>query len=170
FGGNLDLRPETGISRTLGVVYTSDWIPGLRVAVTKWGIDEANSIQFFGWTAVVQNEDRFPGLVERAPPQNGHPGPISSVKATYVNFGSVSTAGVDYAIDFAFETGLGTFTPSIAATQAYRFREALVPNTRPVSVLGKAQDAGFWAPQWKGTATINWNQGPYSFHLDGRYV
>src|SRR6185312_16225056 len=111
FGGNLDLRPETGISRTLGVVYTSDWIPGLRVAVTKWGIDEANSIQFFGWTAVVQNEDRFPGLVERAPPQNGHPGPITSVKATYVNFGSVSTAGVDYAIDFAFETGLGTFTP-----------------------------------------------------------
>src|SRR5258708_38187396 len=66
-GGNPNLRPETGQSRSFGLVYTSLAIPNLRVSVTHWAIDETNSIQALYQQAIIDNQNLFPGVVVRGP-------------------------------------------------------------------------------------------------------
>jgi len=58
-GGNPDLRPETGQSRTFGFVYSSKLIRDLQFAVTHWSIDEENNIQALSAQTIVNNESLF---------------------------------------------------------------------------------------------------------------
>jgi len=170
-GGNPQLEPETGLSRSVGIVFASEARPELRLAVTHWNIREANNIQQLAPQAVVDNAALFPGAVTRPTScQGGPPCPISAVVATYVNFGNLEVAGFDYELIYRQKTGLGTFTPSIAATQTYRYSVALTPASGPVNGAGAAQDTGDWSPRWKGTMALKWDLRNWSTYLAGRYV
>jgi iron complex outermembrane receptor protein len=170
-GGNPKLKPETGNSRTFGFVYSSDAVPGLRVAITQWDIDENNSIQSLNPITIIANESLFPGDVVRAPNcAGGPPCPITNVSGTFANFGRIDMAGLDYQLSYKVTTGIGILTPSLNATETYRYRVGLTPNALPTDAVSKAQDSGDWAPRWKGTAALGWKFGPYSANVDGRYV
>jgi iron complex outermembrane receptor protein len=172
FGGNLELQPETGLSRTLGFTYASEAIRDLEVGVTWWSIDETNSIQAAGFQEIVSNSNDFPGAVIRGPSQGGLPGLITSVAAGFVNFGAIRAAGFDYTARYKHQTPVGVLSGSLSATQTERFTTALRPGTPPVDVDSKAQDGtgGIWSPRWKGTAAFGWQLGAYNLNVDGRYV
>jgi len=164
-GGNTKLQAETGQSWTFGLVYSSKAIEGLRVSVAHWKVEESDSIQTLPLQVLVDNEDLFPGSVIR-----NAAGVITQVNATYLNFGKIDVAGLDYQISYRAVTNFGEFSPSLAATQTYRYRAALTPATPPIDATGRAQDSGNWAPRWKGIASIGWKRGPYSLYAAGRYV
>jgi iron complex outermembrane receptor protein len=170
YGGNPTLQPETGNSRTLGVVYTSDAIPGLRLSATNWQIDEHNSIQLLNPQVMVNNSDLFPGRVVRGPSQGGQLGPITDLTDTYVNFGAISVAGIDYQVSYKYQSRLGQMSPLISVTQTYRYSYALAPNAPGIDSLNNAQDAGTWAPRWKGNLQLGWERGPYSATVGSRYL
>ncbi len=171
-GGNPALRPEEGLTRTIGLVYSSQLLAGkLRLVVTHWDIDETNGIQQFSAQVVVDDAADFPGAVTRAAACQGPPPcPITAVAATYVNFGRLDVAGLDYQLIYDIPTSAGTFTPSVAATQTYRYEAALTPSAAAVSAVSVAQDTGNWAPRWKGTVALDWRLGGWTVYLDGRYV
>jgi len=170
-GGNANLSAETGRSHTVGLVYSSDAIRNLRVSVTNWEVRENKAIQPVNAQFIVDNENLYSGRVLRGPPgPNGQPGPITSVNATFINFGSIEVAGLDFQIDYHYQTHFGTLSSSVAATNTYRYREALVPGAAPIDAASNAQDSGDWAPRWKGAVKIGWTRGPFSANLDGRYV
>jgi iron complex outermembrane recepter protein len=169
-GGNPNLQPITGLSRTFGFEYSTQ-SPDLHVSITHWSIEETNAIQQLQPQVIVENASLFPGAVSRAASCQGSPPcPITSVLATYLNFGNLDVAGLDYQVIYRQGTAFGTFTPSIAATQTYRYRAALSPASPAVGAVSAAQDTGNWAPRWKGTAALDWRLGSWSAHLDGRYV
>src|SRR4029077_8986665 len=87
------------------------------------------------------------------------------VTATYLNFGNLDLAGLDYQLTYRYRTGLGTFTPSISVTQTYRYRTTLTPGSPVVSAVSAAQDTGDWAPRWKGTAALEWRLGVWTTNL-----
>jgi iron complex outermembrane receptor protein len=170
-GGNPALGPETGSTRTFGLVLSSQSFEGLRLAITHWAIDETDGIQQFGQQVIVNNEALFPGAVTRAASCPGSPPcPITSVNSTFVNFGRLSVAGVDYNLTHRLRTRVGTFDPSIAATQTYRFSATLTPGSPAINAVSAAQDTGNWAPRWKGTAGLGWRSGDWTASVDGRYV
>ena len=170
YGGNPHLQPDSGRSYTFGFVYKSAAIPDLQVSVTNWYIDENNYIQQLPATAILENENLFPADVIRAPPENGQPGRITNLFVTYLNFGRIQIAGLDYQANYRRETAAGTWTPSLGVTQTYRYTEALLPGSSPVNATSEAQDSGDWAPRWKGTAALGWKLGSYSASVDGRYI
>ena len=126
---------------------------------------------------VVANPNLYPGGVIRGPPttqdqQQGFPGPLIQVNDLYYNFGDLHAAGFDADVRYVIHTSAGEFAPSLAVANIYRWQSALVPGAPSVSGVGQAigyTGVGF-APRWKGTAAIDWKQGPLSANLSGRYL
>ncbi len=164
-GGNPGLNPETGQSHTFGLVWTSRTVPDLSASITNWSVRETNAIQQPTVAVILANEALFPGRVVR----NAN-GVITEVNTTFVNFGEIEAAGVDYELTWKRETKVGIWTPSLSASQTYRYTTALRPNSPAIDATSKAQDSGNWAPRWKGSVAIGWKRGPYSASFDGRYV
>ncbi|MGO8974873.1 MAG: TonB-dependent receptor plug domain-containing protein [Steroidobacteraceae bacterium] len=169
-GGNPKLQPITGFSRVFGFEYSAQ-SPDLHVSITHWSIEEANALQQLQPQVIVDNASLFPGAVTRATScQGAPPCPITSVVATYLNFGNLDVAGLDYRVLYRQGSAFGTFTSSIAATQTYRYEASLSPASPAINAVSAAQDTGNWAPRWKGTAALDWRLKKWSAHLDGRYV
>ena len=164
-GGNPDARPELGLSRTLGLVYSSQYIPGLRVAFTHWSIDETDSIQSLGANVVLQNEASFPALIVRDAAGN-----LVSVNDMATNFGSIRVRGVDGEISYKSATRIGEFGAAIRATDTYKYTSALIPGAPPLNGTSVAQDTGQWAPRWKGGIAATWEHRALSTAVSGRYV
>jgi hypothetical protein len=100
----------------------------------------------------------------------GSPGPIISLDATFVNFGELDVEGVDYQLSYRYKTQFGDWTPSVSASETYRYSASLVPGVPATNRLGKASDDRNWAPRWKGTAALDWKLAPCAVHIAGRYV
>jgi iron complex outermembrane receptor protein len=169
-GGNPKLRPETGLSRTYGLVYSSQVIPDLQLSVTRWEVNESNSIQQIGIQALADNENLFPGYITRAPGQNGQPGPITEINSAFVNFGEISVAGIDFRVNYKLSTRWGDFNPSVSLTDTTHYTTVLVPGQPPADRDSVANDDGNWAPRWKGAAALVWKLGGWTTSVDGRYV
>lgn len=173
-GSNLNLQAQTGVSRQLGIVYSSRELPGLEVSLTYWDIGIEKFIARPNTPDLISFPDLFPGAVTRAPPsaqdiQNGFLGPITSINATFTNFGDYDVSGFDFDLSYSIQTALGRFAPSISLTQVNEFTSALTPSTPPTDKVNQADGTGF-APRWKGTVALNWKRGAYSANLAGRYI
>jgi iron complex outermembrane receptor protein len=164
-GGNVNLKPETGKSTTFGVVYSSRAIPDLRLSLTQWRVEENNSVQSLLPQVLVDNASLFPGRVVRDASGN-----LTAVNSTYINFGDILVEGLDYQADYRFRTAVGELTPSLSATQTYRYESALLPGQPQTDRLSIANGDGNWAPRWKLNGNLGWKLGPYSAHFDARYV
>lgn len=164
-GGNPDLRPTRGKSHSFGAVWASDAVPGLDVSVTNWHVEERDAVQNVGTRFFVENEDLFPGRVIRD--SNGN---ITRVIRTITNFGSIEVAGLDYQVNYSYQSASGDWRPYIAATQTYRHEAALVPGAQAVDGVSKARTSGNWSPRWKANAGLGWERGAVAASMTGRYV
>jgi outer membrane receptor protein involved in Fe transport len=167
FGGNPDLEPAAGVSKTLGLFYANPASSALQASISYWRISEENSVQILGAQQIVDFSELFPGHVIRA---NGSGSPITTVFSNYVNFGGLQVAGLDYDLEYRFKLGSATLVPSLSATQTSHYRLALVPGAAPTDRDSLANDDGNWAPRWKINTALEWLQGPFALHLAGRYV
>jgi len=164
-GGNPNAKPELGLSRTLGLVYSSHYVPGLRIALTYWSIDETDSIQTLDPNVMLQNEASFPTQIVRDTAGN-----LVSVNDTATNYGSIRVRGFDGEISYKSSTRIGELGAVMRATDTYNYTSALVPGAPPLDGTSIAQDTGQWAPRWKGALAATWAQNAVSAAVSGRYV
>ena len=173
YAGNPDLSPETGWSRNLGVVWSPESLKGLDVSLTNWVIRIKNGFTQPSPLLFLNEEDKYPGHVIRGPVPPGDPygaGPVTDVVDTYVNFGSIDEAGMDFNLNWRIATPAGEFTPTLAVTEVYRYSYASTVGAPPTSALARANDDANYTPRWKGTVAIQWKRGPLQAGVDGRYV
>lgn len=111
-GGNPLLEPETSESRTLGVVYSPTWAPGLDLYLDWYNIEINNAIGSLASNTIlnecyVQLNQTSCALITRdtTGAVNGNPGEISGILATNINFvGGLETEGYDFGASYRFET------------------------------------------------------------------
>lgn len=169
-GGNPDIRPQTGNSRTLGLVWSSKAIPNLQVSLTNFRVTQSDRIEAPNPYYAL---DTFPAnLVVRAQPTpddiaKGYAGKILLLDSRYVNFGGLLVKGYDLDISYKFDTAIGTFSPSLSATEYYKYEAAGLGAVQ--DVLGYANSDTF-APRWKGTLALDWTAGAWSARIAGRYL
>lgn len=164
-GGNPNLRPMTGRSHSVGLVYSSRLIPGLQLSLTQWSVVETAVTQSVDPQVLVDNESSFPSRVIR-----DSTGQIVEVDDTEVNFGSIDVAGLDYQLVYTHVLGGGTASIDLGATETYHYRQSLVPGGQPVESVSQAEDDNDWAPRWKGTVGVGWASSSIGVHLDSRYT
>jgi iron complex outermembrane receptor protein len=169
-GGNPELRPATGASHSIGFVFSSERLPGLRFGVTEWRIDQEDSVQQFSAQSILDNESLFPGAVARSPSQGGQSGLVESVDASYHNYGRISVSGIDYDGVYSWALPLGQLTASFAATETYRYWAALLPGLPATSRVSVASDDMNFSPRWKGNVSLTWAMPNVDVSVSGRFI
>ncbi|HEY0341789.1 MAG TPA: TonB-dependent receptor, partial [Steroidobacteraceae bacterium] len=174
-GGNPNLLPESGYSRSFGVVYSDPGLlGGFMLSLNDWTIVERNSVNYLYPAILLANESLFPGRVIRDPSGGPTPGPITGLDATDANYGEISASGVDATVKLTIKTMLGSFTPNVAATTVYKFDAAITPGSPSQSVVGNEVEGtggtSLFSPRWKGTTGVGWSKGPYQANFAARYV
>jgi iron complex outermembrane recepter protein len=164
-GGNPQLHPLTGLSRSFGVVYSSRALTGLSLSATQWHVVEANAIQAVLPQVIVDNANYFPGRVVR-----NSAGAIVEIDDTFVNFGSIDVAGMDYQSEYRRRLGDGDLSLDADVTEIFHYRQAFAPGAAPIEATGVAEDDGNWSPRWKGLLGITWSEEALSAHVDGHYT
>lgn len=103
-GGNPELGPETAVTRTLGVVYSPAWAPGLDMSLDWWRVEIDDAISSFAVQKVLDlcyraGIENACGLVQRD--ANGQ---IASVLSVPTNVGSYDVEGYDFTLGYRFPT------------------------------------------------------------------
>src|SRR5437773_9936141 len=177
---NKAIKPEHDRTWTGGIVYTPKWIPQkygqLTLTVDFWDIERTGIAMYFSPPVIINgyNAGIFPGVVSPAQPTVTKPavlfdpeGNYAGVASPYQNGGRTRTNGVDLALQYQVETGIGTF--SLLSRWSY-LNEMVVnfPGERPRQVAGSSSSEWFIGsffgnvlnPQgwlkWKGDTTVDW--------------
>jgi iron complex outermembrane recepter protein len=177
---NRNLGPEHDRSWTGGLVYTPRWIPPnygqLTLTVDFWDVERTGVGMFFPINVINNgyNAGIFPGVVLPAQPTGSQPavlfdslGNYGGVASPYQNGGRTRTNGVDLALQYQVDTGIGTF--SLLSRWSY-LNEMVInfPGERPRQVAGSSSSEWFigsyfgdpvntqgWL-KWKGDTLLDW--------------
>jgi iron complex outermembrane receptor protein len=166
-GGNPNLQAETARIWTVGVVVQPRLLANLSITVDYYDISVDNLVSTIGVPTILAG--CYPGDTGTPNPRDcalinrvGQNSRIVFVSDVNQNVGSLSTAGVDFAIRYALPTELGRFGVGFDATYLEHY------DRNGVSGAGN-YDLGA-LPHWKFNAGLNWRLGGWSASTLVRYV
>ena len=169
--GNVNLQPETSVSKTLGAVYSPSWLPGFNVSLDYYHIALSDEIAAFSAQQILdfcykQGLPQFCGLVQRL--SNGL---INQIHVTSANIGRTLTAGYDLDASYRFpETSFGDFKLRLNLTRANYYNEY---NPRPDGTVSVTRVVGNLdhgvIPRLKGYASLDYSYRRFSAALIGHY-
>ncbi|MBV8274236.1 MAG: TonB-dependent receptor, partial [Verrucomicrobia bacterium] len=140
--GNPDLQPETSYSYYAGAVWTpgaSDpehswwgWANGFTAYVDYFQISLRNQITQLPLQQILDQEDQFPGLVQRLP--NGQ---INYINDPFVNLGAVLVDGLDFGASYVTkEYNWGKLNFEVDASYLYNYAVQNIKNASAHTAFG----------------------------------
>ncbi|GHE31559.1 TonB-dependent receptor plug domain-containing protein [Vulcaniibacterium thermophilum] len=172
-GGNPNLQPETSTSRTLGLVWSPGFAPGLSMSLDWWKIEIEDPIQAIGiqqaiddcYLALPTERDAFAcSLITRDPTT----GDVADVNATLTNQGSADIEGYDFTVDYTFETGFGKFSVNWDNAYISKYETRISDASAPVSRVGN-YSTNFPVWRLRSNLSVNWERGDWDASLKGRW-
>lgn len=165
-GGNPDLRPIEAESMTAGLVLTPSSIPELRLLANYWKIRVENRVTFLQFSSLLANESIFSERVVRGEPTPadiaaGIPGQLLQLDISRMNFGSLTTSGIDLEVSYGIETRWGEITPRVSATWVHEFDSVDEPLGDSVNRVGIANASGS-VPRWRVIGGLGWKRNGVS--------
>jgi iron complex outermembrane recepter protein len=173
-GGNPELDPIEARSLTTGVVFTPAAVEGLRLWASYWRVELEDRVITFAPELVLGSEARYPDRVTRAQPTPadvaaGLPGVLTSIDISRINFGTLETSGVDFAVSYELDTRIGRLAPSISATWVEKYEAVDVPDTPAVNRVNVASGLGTIA-RWKAVGSLSWAWRALTATLTANYI
>jgi iron complex outermembrane recepter protein len=179
--GNPHLKPETSISRTLGFVFSPDWLPGFNLSADYYKIEVDNIIQPISgqiilnscYTQTLADSNAADcALITRTAF-----GAIQTLRDQVTNVGNTSTSGIDITAAYAFpSTAVGDFKLTFDDTHIRNYTATYPNDTGPATVveLAGVERGGsvfpFGVPRDKIRTALDWNAGAWSAQYALRYV
>jgi iron complex outermembrane receptor protein len=161
-GGNPDLQPIEAESMTAGFVLTPSALPGLRLLANYWKIQTENRVTLLHFSSLLANEAAFSDRIVRDTPTPadialGIPGRLLELDISRLNFGRLTTDGIDFEANYEIATRWGDFTPRLSATWVNEFTADDVPTTAPIDRVGIANPSGS-IPRWRVVGSLGWKR------------
>jgi outer membrane receptor protein involved in Fe transport len=172
-GGNANLTPERAISRTVGLVYSPNYIPGFNIsadyykvevvnAITPGGIGPQNILAFC-YSAVSLDCN----LIQRANATYSSNGAITDILSLNQNVGAIKTEGWDVNLNYRLpSTPIGDFSvqADLSFTQNFvisnlGLSSTGVPTEFTREVAGSVTSL---IPKHKYNIYLDWDYGPWS--------
>ncbi|HVQ99322.1 MAG TPA: TonB-dependent receptor, partial [Mycobacterium sp.] len=107
-GGNQDLKPETAITKSVGIGFTPSFLPNFRAQIDWYNINVQNVIQSIGGGVILSQcatNNVLCGDINRGPNGTLWTNPSGFVTDTLLNVGDLTEDGVD--VDMSYSYGLG---------------------------------------------------------------
>lgn len=170
-GGNPDLNPETGETRSTGVVWQPSfaaWVDGLQVSLDFWQIEMEGRMELLGTQNVVNTCARD-GILCNQIQRSPETGFITRIFDSFLNLGQSTVQGQDFELQWQGELDLisdqaETFT--VRWLGSYMEELTIKPKSGAVQSLVGSQQA----PRFTQVLTANYGIGPWSFQLMNRFV
>lgn len=123
-GGNEDLLPETGKTRTIGVVLTPRFADGLTLSIDYLKIDIEDAILEVSEQNIVNRcydsaslSNPFCNLISRNDdPTSAQSGGLDFLRQVQLNFGAAVYEGYDFTVQYDFEAFATAFSTSVTWT------------------------------------------------------
>jgi outer membrane receptor protein involved in Fe transport len=170
--GSLDLVPEKSKTFTVGGTYRPSFVQGLNLSVDYYDIKVNDVIAALGGASIARNCEaglvQYCSLLVLDPTTQN----LLQINDQYLNLSSFSTSGIDFTMSYATPFLGGELALRGAATYVDHFT-IVTPNDPPIVLETAGQNAtnsDFAVPHWKATATISYQQDPFSLGLQVRYV
>jgi len=170
-GGNPDLQPEFGKTKSFGVVYSPSWAPGLNFTLDWYNISLEDVISFRGTQAILTACYGTPGSPGAAadPAQRAlfcsfvnrdNVGNIIEVRQSQFNLAQGEVEGYDFQVAYAMpETPIGKF--SFQWDNTYSTKNSLF------GVVGTYNGAPAW--RLRSNLTTSWRKGDWDATWSVRY-
>jgi hypothetical protein len=178
------LKPEHGKSMDLGFVYDPGWLPGMNASLDFWHIYLYDTLVPISGITVVNacfNDEASPfcPFIHRYDDTTQQPGQVFYIDTPVVNLGTLSTSGIDFALNYAlphFDMGgfdPGNFRAGLDTSYIATFKNNAVPDAAGSQTVDYA---GTWNAQfgnisrWRAMATLNWGRGNWDAQWRTRYI
>ena len=166
-GSNPNLTPETSESKTLGLVYSSSFVPGLSIALDWWNIRIDNTLVSDSPNQILA--DCYVALVEsRCANFSRDPvtGIVNDLTYGLRNAGYQETEGFDVELNYSMQTDFGRFTANSASTYVSKnvlktTNDEDTPESPYVSFGGNFR--------LRSNLNLGWEQGNYGVNWGLRY-
>ena len=194
-GGNPNLVPETSESLTFGLVLTPSFVDNLSVSIDYFDIEIEDAVGTAPTSEVISAcyasanfsdplcalivGPAFPGVDETpspsAPTRRNSNRQISGVLQTNANLATYKTSGIDFQIDYGFETGIGLI--DLRATGTYLDEYDYLPFTggELIELAGLfGGDPAFGNPatfaEWQVNYGVTLTRDDWGANLTARYM
>lgn len=178
-GGNINLKPERSISKTVGFVYSPSALPGFNANLDYYNIKVTQSIQSIDGSAVLAacydaGVQSFCNQIVRAPGT----GELVQINAPITNIGGTITSGFDWGFTYSIPTAnIGNFNVGLQGTYMNEYKQFL-PNEAGsgfifVDYLGKDRSGVSFplgVPRWKANANVDWTYGNWLIGWRGQFI
>lgn len=173
-GGNKGLEPSNADSLAAGLQFAPSGASGLRLAGTYWRIQVDETIGIPFPERLLADESRFTDRIVRgelsaAEIAAGVRGHLQLIDVTRLNYGSVSTSGVDLNASMALDTRVGRFMPELSATWVHDFTTSDLVQGTDVRRVGVANGQGS-VVRWRAVAGLAWSRDAIGLSAKVRYV
>ncbi|CAM5264697.1 TonB-dependent receptor plug domain-containing protein [Rhodanobacter lindaniclasticus] len=164
--GNADLRPETSVSKTAGLVYSPQWVQGLDLSADWYKIKITNVITGVSANYVLNqcylaNSATACGQFGR----DATTGQVVNLNRGNANLGMLETEGWDFGARYRLpEFGFGQFAVNVEANYLSAYN---TQSSNDADVVGYA---GQWSlPRWRANAGVDWSMGDFGASWGMRY-
>ncbi|MDM3871122.1 TonB-dependent receptor [Porticoccus sp. W117] len=185
--GNPDLEPEESENTSFGFVLTP--ADGLTITLDYWKIEATGTVGRLDDEDESRLDALFrsqgssnPNVVRGAPTVDNPLGRIEQIFLRFRNVNSREFDGIDYAVNYNWDTDIGTFDVKFNAAQLKTFDQqpgadgdllvaAGVDPATLGSAVGSQLEREFF-PEWRGSLGVNWrsNDDVWGASLFGSYV
>ncbi|MFV0643947.1 MAG: TonB-dependent receptor plug domain-containing protein [Sphingomonadaceae bacterium] len=154
-GGNLDLKPETSRTYSLGIDYTPGFLPGARIGLNYFDLVYKGQVNgFLSNRNVLRQEDIFTSLILRGSAAQARVAELidsgigvrggTTAQALAVpvfvdgrpnNLGTTITNGLDFNVMVPFEIGSSRFRAGVNGIRFFTYKSALTGEIEPAEEL-----------------------------------
>lgn len=178
--GNVNLKPETSISKTVGFVYSPSWLVGFNMNLDYYHIEVDNAIQPLQGTTILNNcyVLGVQSACNKITRNSNGLGGIKQLLDPVTNIGGTITSGFDFGFSYVLPgTSIGQFRVGLDGTYINRY-EQLYPSATGqgflvTNLLGIERGGTvfpFGMPRWKANASLNWSMGNWSADWKVYYI
>ena len=164
--GNPELNEEEAETFTIGLVFEPEFLQGLTASVDYYDIEIADAIAAVADQDIVDNcydSQNFPNQYCELFTRNRDPNSpqflgFNFLRQTQVNFGRITSSGIDFSVVYTWDMGDNTFAAGVNGTRVDELDFYFDPGD-PTAVdpeLGEIQ-----RPELAGNVHLDWARGPF---------
>ncbi|MEM1262068.1 MAG: TonB-dependent receptor [Pseudomonadota bacterium] len=173
--GNRELQEETAETKTLGVVFQPEDIPGLNLTIDYWDISIDDAIESITAQNIVDGcyqgaslNDGFCELFTRNDdPASLQAGGFNFLEQTSINFARIETSGYDISASYGFDVAETQVDIRVQATKVNELDFFQNPNdlSEVNPELGEVN-----RPEWAGNIYLGWGVGKFDFGWQAQFL
>ncbi|MEX0617897.1 MAG: TonB-dependent receptor [Pseudohongiellaceae bacterium] len=169
-GGNVDLKPETSINKSIGISYQPAGTLGLDLSLDWQQIDIENTISTYGEQDILDLcalRNELCNLIDRA-----GSGEIIALSNVPVNLNQTSVELVDLGIGYRFPLAGGMFDVKLTTTRLFSIEEnLLLPSgeTYTEELVGIAKTESSF-PKWRALLKAYYSKNDWQLALTSRFI